>query len=56
MSIVLYLYYISAAERLFLENTSAELILYSVLNIEEIINLKVLSKHVKNFLKHISIF
>ena len=48
--IVLYIYYISEAERLFLENTSGELLLYIVLN-KETINVEVLSKQVKNYLK-----
>ena len=40
---------------LFLENTSGELLLYIVLNIE-VINVEVLSKQVKNCLKYISVF
>ena len=39
---------------LFLENTSGELLLYIVLNIV-VIDVKVLSKQVKNCLKYISI-
>ena len=39
-------YYISAAERLLLENISGELLLYIVLNID-IINVDVLSRQVK---------
>ena len=38
----------------FLENPSGELLLYIVLNIE-IINVEVLSRHVKSYLKYISI-
>ena len=38
----------------FLENPSGELLLYIVLNIE-IINAEVLSRHVKSYLKYISI-
>ena len=38
----------------FIENTSGELLLYIVLNIEAI-NVEVLFKHVKNCLKYISI-
>ena len=49
--IVLYLYCRSATERLFLENTSGELFLYIVLNIE-ITNVEILSKQLKNYLKH----
>ena len=55
MGIVLYIYYMSAAKRLFLENRAGELLLYIVLNIE-IIMIEVLSKRVKNYLKHISTF
>ena len=38
----------------FLENTAGELLLHIVLNIE-VINVEVLSKQVKNYLKYISI-
>ena len=38
----------------FLENTSGELLLHIILNIE-VINIDVLSKQVKNYLKYISI-
>ena len=38
----------------FLESTSGELLLYIVLNIE-VTNIEIISKHVKNGLKYISI-
>ena len=38
----------------FLENTFGELLLHIVLNIE-VINIEILSKQVKNYLKYISI-